>query len=96
MMTLRRNMKRDGFTLIEMLVVVAIIALLVGILLPSFGAVRTSAKKAQTLAQFNSLATGLELFRKEQTIGGSLPPSASDHPTSRTSPRCATALEPGP
>ncbi|MCH7591490.1 MAG: type II secretion system protein [Planctomycetes bacterium] len=79
-MTLRRNMKRTGFTLIEMLVVVAIIALLVGILLPSFGAVRRSAKKTQTLAQFNALAAGLELFRKEQTIGGSLPPSASDNP----------------
>ncbi len=79
MTTLRQNMKRSGFTLIEMLVVVAIIALLVGILLPSFTAVRTNAKKTQTLAQFNALATGLELFRKEQTIGGSLPPSASDN-----------------
>ncbi len=81
MTTLRQNMKRTGFTLIEMLVVVAIIALLVGILLPSFTAVRTSAKKTQTLAQFHALATGLELFRKEQTIGGSLPPSASDNPS---------------
>ena len=80
MTTLQQNMKRTAFTLIEILVVVAIIALLVGILLPSFTAVRTSAKKTQTLAQFNALATGLELFRKEQTIGGSLPPSASDNP----------------
>lgn len=81
MTTLRHSNRRAGFTLIEMLVVVAIIALLVGILLPSFTAVRVNAWKTQTVAQFNGLAGGLELYRKEQTIGGSLPPSASDNPT---------------
>lgn len=79
MTTLRHKNVRTGFTLIEMLVVVAIIALLVGILLPSFTAVRTSAKKTKTVAQFAGLEQGLELYRKEQTIGGSLPPSSSDN-----------------
>lgn len=77
---MQRRLKSRAFTLIELLVVVAIIGLLVSILLPSFNAVRTNAKITLTKAQFSSLATGLNLFRGEQSLGGSLPPSGSDNP----------------
>jgi prepilin-type N-terminal cleavage/methylation domain-containing protein len=69
-----------GFTLVEMLVVIAIIALLLAALLPAFSSVKTSAKKAQTTAYFTALDTGISSYRAEQPLGGSLPPSASDAP----------------
>ncbi len=72
--------RRGGFTLIELLVVVAIIGILVAVLLPAFATVRTQAKNAETMAQFNALATGLEQFRSETALGSTYPPSRSDNP----------------
>lgn len=67
-----------AFTLVEMLVVVAIIGILIAVLLPAFGVIRTSAKKAQGEALFNTLRTGIQMFQTEQSLG-SIPPSVSDH-----------------
>ncbi len=69
---------RSAFTLVEILVVIAIIGLLVAALLPAFGHARTTARKAQTSAQFQALATGLEMFKGESALGGVYPPSAGD------------------
>ena len=80
MTRMQRHLKSRAFTLIELLVVVTIIGLLVSILLPSFNAVRTKANITLTKAQYGSLETGLNLFRSEQSLGGSLPPSGSDNP----------------
>ncbi|UCC32618.1 MAG: prepilin-type N-terminal cleavage/methylation domain-containing protein [Phycisphaerales bacterium] len=83
MYTDRTTASRGAFTLIEILVVVTIIGLLVAVLLPAFGTVRTKAQYAQANAQFGALDTGLEMFRGEADIGGTYPPSASDNPTDR-------------
>jgi len=69
---------RIAFTLIELMVVIAIIGLLVAMLLPAFGTIRTKARITQAAAQFQSLDTGINMFRGEQSLGGALPPSASD------------------
>ena len=83
MYTDRTTASRGAFTLIEILVVVTIIGLLVAVLLPAFGTVRTKARYAQANAHFGALDTGLEMFRGEADIGGTYPPSASDNPTDR-------------
>ena len=69
---------RRAFTLIELMVVIAIIGLLVAVLLPTFDAVRNNAKKATVTAQFQAIDQGLNLFQNEKALGGSLPPSGSD------------------
>lgn len=68
-----------GFTLVELLVVISIIALLVALLLPAFSGIRTQARTTQTTGLFNALDSAINLYRNEQALGGGLPPSASDN-----------------
>lgn len=51
-----------GFTLVEMLVVVAIIAILASILIPSVGAAQKSAKKRKAEVECNAIKTAIESF----------------------------------
>ncbi len=67
-----------GFTLVELLAVIAIIALLVGILIPAVSKVKEQARKTSTNATLATLDTGIAGYRAENRLGGGLPPSASD------------------
>jgi len=60
------------------MVAVAIIALLVGILLPAFQSARMQAAALETRSLLAALETGNEAFRAERAIGGSYVPSGTD------------------
>jgi prepilin-type N-terminal cleavage/methylation domain-containing protein len=61
----RANSCGAGFTLVEMLVVIAIIVLLMAILMPVYGKVRIEAKKKATDGLIRGLGAGLELYKNE-------------------------------
>jgi prepilin-type N-terminal cleavage/methylation domain-containing protein len=59
---MNRFRRRHAFTLIELLIVVAIIAILAAIAVPNFLEAQTRAKVARTLADMRTLATALESY----------------------------------
>lgn len=61
----RKTKLCKGFSLVEMLVVVAIISILIALLLPAFGAVQKMALNLRQKAQFNAIEIGLEAFSND-------------------------------
>jgi prepilin-type N-terminal cleavage/methylation domain-containing protein len=57
--------RRPGFTIVEMLTAIAIIAVLVSLIIPALSMVHKAADKARQRAQFHSIELGLEAFRAD-------------------------------
>lgn len=66
----------SGFTLVELLVVVAIVALLIAVLMPVFSRVRANARAANCLVNERSIALAVSTYT--QSNGGKLPSPRTD------------------
>ncbi|MCK5566175.1 MAG: type II secretion system protein [Planctomycetes bacterium] len=66
------NEKRKGFTIVELLTVMGVIAILISLLVPALTLVRDYSKEIQQRAQFHAIDVGLEMYKTEF---GSYPPS---------------------
>lgn len=64
--------EKTGFTLVELLTVLAIIALLISLLIPSLTLIRNTAKEAKQKSQLTEIGLALTAFRNDY---GDYPPS---------------------
>jgi prepilin-type N-terminal cleavage/methylation domain-containing protein len=85
----RVALRRPGFTLVELLIVVAIIAILSAIALPNFLEAQTRAKVSRVRADLRTLALGLEVYRVDTNEY----PEGTDNPN-KYDPRIADLLGP--
>ena len=87
-----------GFTLIELLVVISIIALLIGILLPTLGAARTAARDSASLSNVRQIGS-IAMFNFLLEQDGLYPwhsstVASSDRPDNNAKPRWSDYLYP--
>ncbi len=61
----RRTSRGTGFTLVELLVVIGIIALLISILLPALNKARAAANRTACLSNIRQLAVGTHMYAQE-------------------------------
>jgi prepilin-type N-terminal cleavage/methylation domain-containing protein/prepilin-type processing-associated H-X9-DG protein len=59
---------KKGFTLVELLVVIAVIAILVALLLPALGRAKTAANRAVCVSNFRQQGIGLALYVEDHGV----------------------------
>ncbi|MHC4448002.1 MAG: type II secretion system protein, partial [Planctomycetota bacterium] len=73
--------RRQGFTIVEMLVIIAIIAVLMGLLMPALGGVRRRAHKMQEIHALKQVAVAWTLYansNNDYALPGYLEPDVQD------------------
>ncbi len=67
---------RTGFTLVELLVVCAVIGVLLALLLPALGMVRAASRRSQCQSQLHQIGLALDMYLDSQGRQGRFPRAA--------------------
>lgn len=73
-----RGQKKSGFTLVEVLVVLAIIAVLAGILFPVFSSAREGARRTVCASNLRQIGLGMQMYAQDHN--GKLPRASAPIP----------------
>ncbi|MBM4104444.1 MAG: type II secretion system protein [Planctomycetes bacterium] len=66
---MKRTNQNQGFTIVEMLTVMGIIAVLIGLLIPALNQVKDFSRQIQQKAQFHGIEVALEMFKNDSAFG---------------------------
>jgi len=97
----RQRLACGGFTLVELLVVIGIVAILTAILVPALGAARMSARKAACMSNLRQVGMAIHSYAMEYNdsipVGPTAPPflSPSDFYPSTGAPTSLVSLKSG-
>jgi prepilin-type N-terminal cleavage/methylation domain-containing protein len=75
-MTLRRQLHKPAFTLVELLVVIAVIAILVAMLLPALNRSKATAQITRCLSNLGQIGKGVHMYCDDH--GDTMPPQDTD------------------
>ena len=73
-----RSLRKSGFTLVEIMIVVAIIGLLAAIAIPNFVRARTTAQQNACINNLRQIDGAKQQWALEQKVGASATPVATD------------------
>ncbi len=87
---------RRAFTLVEVLVVIAVIAILAGLLFPSFARAREQARKSSCISNLHQLGIGIAMYRSDYDGINPRHRSCPDKPSDTTCYSSSPTIPTGP